>query len=122
MSVVGETVPVILIPRFSSYFGASDLATVPLDVSSFSKGTVTLWRGPLVDPGTFRLHVETSHDANTWFAEPPGSTGFDPGDDDSEIVGFTCPRRWLRVRVSLTGSQPAVTCWCAGMLEYRVDG
>ena len=125
MSMKGELVPMVLIPRFSSYFGTSEFETVALDVSAFSGGTCTLWRGKLLGGGTFKLFTETSHDGYTWFGYPPGVGGapipWDPGDDASMEVGLAFSHRYFRVRIVLTGTDPAVTCWCTGLLEYRIN-
>src|SRR5262245_2885891 len=124
MPMVGEAVPFVLIPRFSSYIGPGSYNTVPLDVTEYSQATVVLWLGQLTPTGTgctFKLYVETSHDGNTWFLEPSGSPGYDPGDDASVGITFTCRRRFLRVRVTTTGTDASITCWCAGLLDVRVE-
>jgi hypothetical protein len=126
MGARGELVPLVLIPRFTSFFGTSELATVALDVSAFAGGEATLWRGKLIGAGaTFELYTETSHDGIAWFGYPLGGGGapvpWDPGDDDFVDVGLAFAHRWFRVRVVLTGTDPGVTCWMTGMLEYRTD-
>ncbi len=126
MGMAGDLVPFVMIPRFSSYFGTSEFATVALDISAYAGGSLTLWRGKLIGGGTLKLYTETSHDGYEWFGYPEGVGGqpqpWDPGADASETVGIDVSRRYFRVRVVLTGTDPGVTCWCAGMLEYRVDG
>jgi len=128
----GPTVPLILLPRFSGLVGDQDLATAPLDVTPYRIATLTLWRGPLVaDAGTsptFKVFFEGSHDATTWATLPPGSTGaagFDPaasvGVAGSLTLDIGLIYRWFRVRVELRGTNVAVTCWCTGSLEFRVD-
>lgn len=121
----GELVPVVLIPRFTSYFGTSEYATVAMDVTAFSSGVATFWRGKLAGGGTFKLYTETSHDGYAWFGYPIGGGGlptpWDPGDDASVTVAIDVTRRFFRIRIVLTGSDPGVTCWMAGMLEYRID-
>ena len=115
----GALVPVVLLPRYSTYFGAGDFTTVPLNVEAYSKGTITLWRGRLL--GTtpaFKAYFEDSHDTVTW--TPFNPSGEDPGNVSSMIVRFDLARRWLRVRIDLDGTQPAVTCWAVGTLELRV--
>lgn len=121
MSKVGHLVPLVMIPRFTSYFGTSDeFKTVALDVSRYSSARLTLWRGDVLDSGTFKLYTETSHDGYTWFTDP--SAGYDTtGPGASKTIDVDFPRRYFRVRVKLTGGSPGVTCWCEGMLEYRID-
>lgn len=125
MGMVGELVPLVLIPRFTSYFGTTEYATVPLDLSAFAGGGVTLWRGKMIGSGTgFAMYTENSHDCVKWFGYPLAAgvpVPWQPGADSSMDVGLDLSRRWFRVRIVLTGTGPAVTCWCAGMLEYRID-
>jgi len=126
MSARGELVPIVLVPRFSSFFGAGEYATVPLDISAFAGGGATLWRGKMVGTSpTFELYTESSHDGYAWFGYPIGGGGvpipYDPGDDGSMEVGVGLQHRYFRVRIVLGGTDPGVTCWLAGMLEYRVD-
>lgn len=125
MGMAGELVPFVMIPRFTSYFGTSEFTTVALDVSAFQGGSLTLWRGKLIGGGAFALYTETSHDGYTWFGYPPGPGGtplpWNPGNDGSVSVGLAFTRRYFRVRIVLTGTDPAVTCWATGLLEYRID-
>jgi hypothetical protein len=125
MGARGELVPLVLVPRFTSYLGSAEYASVPLDVSAFSGGTATLWRGRLVGTGaTFALYTETSHDGYVWSGYPVGPGGpvpYDPGDDASTEVGLAFAHRWFRVRLVLGGTDPGVTCWLTGLLEYRTD-
>jgi len=123
---VGRVEPLVMIPRFTTYAGhntGSDaFSSVPLDVSRFSNMTVTFWRGPLLLGGgspTFSAQFESSHDADTWFAEGAAIT------TTSTIskVEIDLDRRWLRVTISLSGNPGdpmAITCWAVGSLEHRL--
>jgi len=115
----GQLVPVALLPRYSSFFGAAAYATAPMNVEAYCKGTMTLWRGPL--PGTstptFKAYFEDSHDGVVW--TPFNPSGEDPGEDVAMVVRFDLQRRWLRVRVVLGGTDPAVSCFAVGNLELR---
>lgn len=128
----GVTVPLVLLPRFTGFAGERDYETVPLDVTAWSVATLTFFRGPLVaDLGstpTYKLFFEGSHDATTWATLPPGPTGaagFDPAASASaagtDTVDVGLIYRWFRVRVELRGTNVAVTNWCTGVLEFRVD-
>ena len=118
----GELVPVVLVPRYTGYVGSGTYTTMPLNVEAFAKGTITLWRGRLPGTGspTFTAYFEDSHDGVEW--TPFDAGGEDPGADASAIVRFDLVRRWLRVRVVLTGSGTGASCWAVGMLERRVEG
>jgi hypothetical protein len=122
---VGRVEPLVMIPRFTTYAGHNEgstkLTSVPLDVSRFSKMTVTFWRGPLLGGGsvTFSAQFESSHDADKWFAEGSAITTA----SGTTKVEIDLDRRWLRVAVELTANLPgdvvAITCWAVGSLEHR---
>jgi hypothetical protein len=115
----GPLTPVALLPRFSSFLGSGSYLSVPMNVEGYAKGTMTVWRGQ--QPGTsspsFNLFFEDSHDAVTWSSL--NGSGTDPGASNSTIVRFDLARRWLRVRVELTGTDTGITCWAVGLLEQR---
>lgn len=124
--MIGESVPLVMIPRFTSYVGGlTDYTTVPLDVSEFTMAWVTFWRGPLVgDTGNgakFEAWFEVSQDAQTWEKQPPSPFVINTPDTwDSYSVGFS--RRWFRMKVRLTPDTDdivAITCWAVGSLERR---
>lgn len=119
MSAKGRLVPVVMIPRFTSYIGISTkFVSVPLDVSDFATATLTVWRGPLLGSASpsFELTVGSSQDGVTWTTEDTS----DPGDNATDVLTISIKRRYLRVSVELTGVDPAVTCWCVGALERRL--
>lgn len=129
--MAGELVPLVMIPRFTTYTGESEFATAPLEVSRYDKAYVTLWRGPLVGGSgpppplgslaTFRAVFEASHDADTWIEVSSAVTSFNTSSDFTVDLD----RRWLRVLVSLTArtdtNVAAITCWATGSLRLRVE-
>src|SRR4030095_14484059 len=127
--MTGPQLPLVLIPRFTGLVGSQDFSTVPLEVTPFLGANVTIWRGPLVGTSpTFLAFFEVSSDTETWIKVPlsaEGQAGYDPtpaGDTGALTIGVPLLRRWFRVRIELRGSSdPAVTCWCAGNLELRVN-
>ncbi len=115
----GSLVPFILIPRFTSYVGAGSYPSVPIELSEYASGAVTLWRGPLLGTSPdCEVWFELSRDGTIW--SPMPAVPFDPGDNGTVQCPVTTTNRLFRVRVELTGTNPAVTMWCAGALERRV--
>jgi len=126
----GTVEPFVLIPRYTSYVGENkedggvdnSFATVPLDVSAFSKAVLTFWRGPLLGgPGAaFSAQFESSHDGVTWFPEGAAITSTDTSDKHD----IDLDRRWFRVRIELTENPTnetvGITCWATGNLEQRL--
>ncbi len=125
--MTGERVPIVLVPRFTGLVGAQDFATVPVDVTPYTGGNITIWRGPLIGTSpTFTLFFEVSSDAQTWIKVPltsEGQAGYSPasGDAGALTIGVPFLRKWFRARIELAGTEPAVSCWCAGNVDFRVD-
>lgn len=117
----GAIVPVVMLPRFTSYVGAGSYTTPPLAVEAYAKGVLTFWRGKLVggaatDP--FLAYLEVSHDASVWVP-----TLFFSTVNTSDTLPTPFPRRWFRVRVELLGDANGVvglSMWMAGVLERTV--
>jgi hypothetical protein len=112
--MIGEAVPLVLVPRFSSFAGANTFTTAALRVSDYATANVALWRGPL-KTGTFSAQFEVSHDGQDW---DPEGTAITTADDSTER-SMTLTKRWLRLKIVLTGDA-AITCWCTGLLEKRI--
>jgi hypothetical protein len=119
LEMAGELVPLVLLPRYSSYVGAQTFTTIGMDVSSYSEAIVNVWRGPLTGTSpTFAISFEESTDQNTWSTCTNGSGG-DPGADTEAQYTPTLGKRWFRAKIVLGGTDPATTCWGIGFLELR---
>lgn len=116
--MAGALVRTTLAPRYSALAGASDYRYLPLDISSFAEGRVTLWRGTLSGTSpTFAMFVEYSTDRVVWVSQ--NGPGYDSGANTALDVELDLSRKWMRVRVVLGGTDPAVTWWCSGSLVRR---
>lgn len=124
--MVGQLVPVVMLPRITSCVGPGSFPTVPMDVEAYELATLTFWRGPLVggaavDP--FKVYFEESHDATTWTAAfttpiPPVTTANATG-NFTVVFG----KRWFRIRTELLADANgvvAISMWMAGSLQLRV--
>lgn len=124
--MTGSLVPIVVLPRFTSYVGAGSYTTEPLPMEGFDKGRVTFWRGPLVggaasDP--FRTYFEESQDAVTW--TEAGTTPSQPVTAANTVGGFEVlfRKKWFRIRVELAADANGVvgiSLWMVGELEQRV--
>jgi hypothetical protein len=117
----GEILPLVMLPRYTSFVGATSFKTAPLESSAFANATLTLWRGKLVGTGTptFTAFFETSNDTVTWSSLVPA--GVDPGEDTALVVATPLKQAWFRLKIVLTGTNVGVGCWCAGHVELRVS-
>lgn len=119
----GAQVPVVLIQRYTSFIEAATYTSAPAEVEAFSKATLTVWRGLMPGTGTrtCTFYLEDSHDANAW--RVLNGSGVDPGPDATVLIEEDLERRWLRMRVVVSGpTGTGVSCYAAGTLELRVDG
>lgn len=122
----GAYVPLVMVPRFTSYVGAATYTTAPLDVSEFQKFIVTVWRGLLVGSvaggAALFIQFEWSDDADqdgwfTFFGLSPLTTA-----GATDVVEAELTHRYLRLKVTLTDDATdvvALSCWASGHLERR---
>jgi hypothetical protein len=117
--MTGKRIPLILIPRYTSYVGVGDFYTAAMDVSAFESSVVHVWRGELIgDSPTISLAIEESHDQDTW-AACSGGSAFDPGEKTEVTKEVTLTKRFLRIAVTLGGSNTGATCLAYGYLNAR---
>jgi hypothetical protein len=114
--VPGEVDKVILLPRYTTLVGATDFITAPINVRPYATANISVWRGEILGTNdSFTLIVQESPDLTEWKTLESFSTS--AGDEDTEAVAFTMD--WIRVKVTLTGSDPSVSCWCVGEFARR---
>ena len=119
--MAGQLTPLVLLPRFTTYVGASVFRTIAMDVTEYSSAIVNAWRGKLTGSGpTFAMLLEESSDQITW-TTCTGGTSFDPGEELEVQKTATLTKRWFRIQVTLGGTSPAGTCWAVGFLEQRLS-
>jgi len=118
----GELVPLVLLPRYTTFAGVDDFVTLAMDVTDYSSAIVNLWRGKLLGTNpTMTVLLEESSDQVTWFTCSGGSTPALVEDDEVQRVA-TLNKRWFRIKVTLGGtSSPVGTCWAVGFLERRLS-
>jgi len=117
--MAGELVPLVLLPRYSTYVGAGTFTTIGMEVSDYSKAIVNVWRGALTGTTpTFAVVFEESTDQENWTTCTSGSGG-DPGPSTEAQYQPELNKRWFRIKVTLGGTDPAGTCWAIGFLEMR---
>lgn len=117
--MAGELVPLVLIPRYSSYCGAHDFTTIAMDVTEYQSAIVNVWRSEMSGTSpTFSITFEESTDQDNWTTCNNG-TGGDPGQNTEQQYTPDLKKRWFRAKVTLTGTQPVASLWGVGFLELR---
>jgi len=127
--MTGPLVPVVMVPRYTTYVGAGEYATAPLNVEPYHKVALTFWTGPLVGQAapvaTFSAYLEESHDAVAWVQCTVDGIS-QPYDDPGAValMKIAFKMRWFRIRVVLTADDAdvaAITLWAAGSFVERTS-
>lgn len=126
--MAGELVPLVMLPRYSTYAGATTLYTIAMDVSEYERAILNVWRGPLPDEEDcgFDMYFEESTDSIHWTPCSGYTNSPNPVDPDANTEEQYVPdlkKRWFRIKLELTTVDPypfpIVTCWAVGFLERR---
>jgi len=120
----GELVPLVLLPRYSTFAGPSVFMTIAMDVTEYQTAIVNCWRGILngASTPTVQFTFQESSDQVTWTTcSGTNVSGFDPGQEAEGQAEATLSKRWFRILVALTGDTPSITCWAVGFLEQRLS-
>jgi hypothetical protein len=116
--MAGELVPLVLIPRYTTYAGAATFTTIGMDVTEYEKAIVSFWRGPAINMTTLTINFEESMDQLNWTTCGGGAFP-DPGASAEGQFQPTTTKRWFRISLTPAGTGPVVTCWCIGFLMRR---
>jgi hypothetical protein len=125
--VNGELTPLVLLPRYTTYVGAStagkEFVTIAMDVTDFQNAIVNSWRGKLIGSSpTFALTFQESTDQVTWSTcTGTNVSAYDPGEELEGQSVAALTKQWFRIKVVLGGTNPAGSCWAAGFLERRLS-
>lgn len=113
-----STVPLVLLPRYSTLAGASTFSTTAVRVDDYDEAQVFVWRGLLAATCTFRITLQDSMDQQLWTDLFMG----DPGAETEATYTVPLTRLWFRAQVVLGGTPPAfpsVSCYALGFLVSR---
>ena len=119
----GELVPLVLVPRYTSFVGASAFVTIAMDVTEYQSAILNVWRGKLTGttPTVGLTFQESSDQVNWTTCAGTNVNGYDPGQETEGQSTVTLGKKWFRVEVLLGGTTPAGTCWAVGFLEQRLS-
>lgn len=122
--MAGELVPLVLIPRYTTYSGTptDDFTTIGLDVTQYSEAIVNVFLSDLVGTaGTVTMFFEESTDQNSWTeCTGTGPSGESLSENTEAQYTATLAKRWFRVRVVLPNANNVATLWATGFLERRL--
>lgn len=104
---------IILLPRFSSFAGEATFYTAPNNVRGYGEASLVLAMvGGLGTGISFVVQVQESPDLEIWDDNGPPLSITDPTD-------VTFRFEWMRLKIALSATDPAVTCWCVGNFVRR---
>ena len=119
--MAGLYVPLVLIPRYSTYCGANgtQFTTIAMDVVEFEKAVVSFWRSSGVGLTSVTINFEESMDQLIW-STCSGGPFTDPGATTETQVSPVTSKRWFRINITINcAGSASVTCWCIGFLMQR---
>lgn len=122
--MAGELTPLVLLPRYTTYAGASTFVTIAMDVTEFQSAITSCWRGKLLGTNTptVAFTFQESSDQQNWTTCGGSNVnGYDPGEETEGQSTATLTKQWFRIKVVLGGTTPAATCWVVGYLERRLS-
>jgi hypothetical protein len=118
--MAGNLTPLVMLPRYTTYVGASTFTTIGMEVTDYSKAIVNVWRGQLVGTTpTIGFSFQESTDQINWTDCTGVTSPVDPGADTEDQYQPVLNKRWFRIKVELGGTDPSGTCWAIGFLEMR---
>ena len=106
--------PLVLLPRHTTYSGATTFTSIGMDVSQFTKAVLNVWRS--TGTGTFCLTLQESEDHETWTTCDGTEPDFDPGPTE-ELIEAELKKQFLRLKIDLAGVAPTFSCWAIGYLQ-----
>jgi hypothetical protein len=103
----------ILLPRFTTFAGATTFETPPMNVRGYGQALLDLMvAGRLgAPPAGLAVTVQESPDLGIW----QGVGTLVPGATTEVSFSF----EWMRLTITVSGPDPAVTCWCVGNFVRR---
>ena len=119
--MAGVYVPLVLIPRYTTYCGANgtDFTTIAMDVSDYDKAVMSFWRGAGLNLTSITIDFEESMDQQFW-TSCAGGPFADPGAGVEGQFQPVLSKRWMRIKLTVASPSVAVvTCWCIGFLVQR---
>jgi len=116
--MAGLNVPIVLIPRFTSYVGGGIYDTLPIPISAYESLVLSFWMNTGVGTApTLSVSLLESNDLDRW--EPCVGTPVTPVPGSEVQMTVTLSKAWFRFLVSLSPADAGFTVWAQGFLQLR---
>ena len=111
-----EVRKIVLLPRFTTFSGQQAFIGAPISVREFASAEIGLWVGNAIgtSPG-FTMVVQESPDLEIWNV----LSTFTPTPGTELVKSMDFIREWIRITVTLAGTDPAFTGWSVGNFVTR---
>jgi hypothetical protein len=118
--MAGRNVPLVVLPRFSTFVGNGLYWTQPIPVAAYDAITINAWRGLMngAGPPSTSLQFQESNDLSAWSATLGTSGGVLPPSVETQYRPLLS-KAWFRMGIVLAGTDPGVTCYAVGFAELR---
>lgn len=105
---------VLLLPRYTSFAGATTYLTPPMNVRAYDGGYFLFTQVAALGstPASLAVKVQESPDLEIWTDILTSLTSAVPSE---RLFQF----EWIRLEIVLAGTDPAATCWCVADLTRR---
>ena len=92
--MAGELTPLVMLPRYTTYAGATEFTTIAMDVTEYSSVILSVWRGPINfesggAAGTFAITLQESTDQVNWTTCTGTTANSDPGENTDDGPGIS---------------------------------
>lgn len=124
--MAGLSVPVVMVPRFTTFCGGVAFETMAIDISRYSGAELTVWRGEMAGTSpAFKVTFQESTDgtAGSW-TDCTGGAQTSVSEDSQTQFALTFTKRLFRALIELETSDstiPVGTGWISGFFEQRVS-
>jgi hypothetical protein len=111
----------VALPRYTALSGASEFTTSGVQVDDYANAILNVWHSVPIGGGTpgCAFTCEESTDGYEWTTCAGTTEEYDPGDETEGQIVAQLKKRWFRLRVTVVGAGPSVSCWAVGSLEQR---
>lgn len=103
----------ILLPRFTTFAGATTFETPPMNVRGYGEALIDLQLAGAIGAPAAALVVEVQESPDLGIWRDIGTLV--SGTTTSVTFAF----EWIRLKITVSGADPAVTCWCVGNFIRR---
>lgn len=118
--MAGVQTPLVLIPRYTSYSGATTYSTIAMDVTAYENAIVNIFRNTMLGTaGSPLFNLQESTDQVTWSTCGGTTLNFNPTANAETQYTAALTKRWFRITVALPNADNLLTCYAVGFLEER---